>query len=243
MISAHNLKEIRQLYNLTQEEFAQSLGITRELINKMEKGKCPVSRQTSLLLQKFLEERRQREEFSHEATLIGQAAADPAASVPYHLQRREQKNEAAPPMAPLVGIKAQAGYIKGFEQVDFLDSLEKFSLPPGVKAGGAQWSYFEVEGDSMEPTFSDGDILLASMVHAEDWQEIKNFYVYVILTADRLMVKRVYRKSPEEWVLISDNDEVYPQKLLPVHQVREVWVFRRHIKAKAPVPKMFEIQV
>ena len=31
--SGYNIKEIRQLYNLTQQEFAEALGITRELVN------------------------------------------------------------------------------------------------------------------------------------------------------------------------------------------------------------------
>ena len=243
MMSAHNIKEIRQLYNFTQEEFAAALGITRELINKMEKGKCGVSRATSLLIKRFMEERKS-EEFSHEVSIVGQAAPHPKREVlPYYVQRQEQKNKEEEFLVPLVGIKAQAGYIKGFEQVDFINALERYSLPPGVKKGGAQWSYFEVEGDSMEPTFSDGDVLLTTMVHTEDWRDIKDFCVYVILTADSLVVKRVFKKSETEWVLISDNEEGYAQRLLPLSHVKEVWTFRRHIRAKAPPPKEFKIAV
>jgi phage repressor protein C with HTH and peptisase S24 domain len=242
MLSGHNIKEIRQLYNLTQEEFAAALGLTREMVNKMEKGRCSVSRSTSLLIEKFTEEHKS-EITSHDTTIIGQPVASKNPVLPYYLQRREQKNERSDFLVPLVGIKAQAGYVKGYEQTDFMETLETFSLPPGVKPGGAQWSYFEVDGDSMEPTFSAGDIILASVVHAEDWQEIKNFGVYVVLTSDSLLVKRIYRRSPEEWVLISDNDEAYPQKLLPVKEIRELWTFRRHINSKALPPKDFQISV
>lgn len=240
---SYNLREIRQLHNLTQEEFAAVLGLTREMINKMEKGKCRQSKFTQSKVREFLESHKS-EVFSHELEYVGAAA--PAAksfrsAMPYMESRRAQKAEKAPLMVPLVGIKAQAGYIKGFEQTDYMEGLEKYSLPPGVNPTGAMWSYFEVDGDSMEPTFYAGDILLASMLPHEDWAEVRNFCVYVILTHERLMVKRVFRKSDDMWVLLSDNDEAYPQALLPVASIQQVWTFRRHIRSRVPQPKEFKI--
>lgn len=245
MISDCNIKNIRQLYNLTQEEFALAIGVTRELVNKMEKGRCKVSKATSLRLKQFLQERKSEyysQDMVSDVELF--AAAQRNNDIPYYLQRQQQKNERSSYQVPLIAIKAQAGYVKGYEQIDtFVDTLDKYSLPPGVKPEGANWSYFEVDGDSMEPTFAAGDVILVSMIHPEDWQEIKNFGVYVILTADSLLVKRIYRKSVTEWVLISDNEEAYPQRLLPVGDVKEVWRFRRHIKAKAPAPRTFTIDI
>jgi phage repressor protein C with HTH and peptisase S24 domain/DNA-binding XRE family transcriptional regulator len=241
MKTGPNIKEIRQLYNLTQEEFALALGITRELVNKMEKGKCGVSKGTNALLQQFLQER-QRENFSPDVEYMGGAHADPAKSrLPYVEQRREKKQEKAPVQVPLVAQKAQAGYVKSYDHVDYLDSLEKYPLPPGVNGTGAVWSYFEVDGDSMEPTFFAGDMVLASMLPHEDWHDVKDFCVYVILAGDRLLIKRVYRKSPDMWVLISDNEEQYPQQLLPVTAIKQVWTFRRHIRSKVAPPKEFRI--
>ena len=244
MTTNYNIKNIRQLYNLTQEEFALSLGITRELVNKMEKGKCGVSKATKLLIQRFIQERKS-EDYSHEVVSDVEFLSGPKRDLPfapYYLQRQQQKNEKSNYLVPLVGIKAQAGYVKGYEQVDaYIETLEKYSLPPGVKPEGANWSYFEVDGDSMEPTFSAGDILLVSMIHHEDWPDIRDFGIYVILTADSLLVKRIYRKSATEWVLISDNEEAYPPKNIPVGDIKEIWTFRRHIRSKAPAPKPFEI--
>ena len=231
-----NIKEIRQLYNLTQEEFAQALGITRELVNKMEKGKCGVSKATRLLIRNF-QEARKSDEFSHQAVSDVQifgSASRPGGAQPYFLERQARQGSHRATEVPLVGIKAQAGYIRGFEQTDYLDGLEKYSLPPGVNPTGAVWSYFEVDGESMEPTFFAGDLLLASMLPQEDWHDVKNFSVYVLLTATQLMVKRVYRKNEREWVLISDNEEAYAQVVLPVSELKQVWTFRRHIRAKLP---------
>ncbi|RYZ25920.1 MAG: S24 family peptidase, partial [Chitinophagaceae bacterium] len=133
------------------------------------------------------------------------------------------------------------GYLWGYQHPDFMDALDQYSLPPGVNPIGAVWRYFEIDGDSMEPTLSPGDVVLATMVPHEDWNDIKNFCVYVILTSDQLMIKRLYKKSATNWVMISDNEEVAPQKLLPVEEVKQLWLMRRHIRSKAPVPKEFKI--
>jgi transcriptional regulator with XRE-family HTH domain len=243
MRTEYNIKNIRQLYNLTQEEFAVALGITRELVNKMEKGKCGVSKATKLLINNFLEERKS-EDFSHELVSDVQIFGTPhhkPSSLPYYLERREQKKVTKAFEVPLVGIKAQAGYVKGYEQVDYMDTLEKYSLPPGVNPTGAVWSYFEVDGESMEPTLYAGDVILASMLPHEDWHDIRNFSVYILLTAEQLLVKRVYKLNDKEWVLISDNEEVAPQVRVKVDDIKQVWTFRRHIRAKVPMPKEFKI--
>src|SRR5689334_10115315 len=103
--SGYNLKEIRQLYNLTQQEFAEALGITRELVNKMEKGRMGVSKATAALLRQFTAQRKSEMNSQFEdVELLG--VPSHKSSLPYHLQRREQKNIAASFQVPLVGIKA-----------------------------------------------------------------------------------------------------------------------------------------
>lgn len=240
MKSSINIKEIRQLYNLTQQEFAASLGITRELVNKMEKGKTGVSKATSALVKQFLQDRKS-ENNSQNSEDVEFFGIPRKQGLPYFLQRREQKNIPVEHQVELVGIKAQAGYVKGYEQVDYMEKLEKYSLPPGVNPAGAVWRYFEIDGDSMEPTLSAGDVVLATMVPPEDWHDIRNFCVYIIHTSDQLLIKRIYRKSDTEWVLISDNEEANPQVLLQVKDVKQLWLFRRHIRSKVPQPREFRI--
>ena len=242
MINANNFLKIRQLFRMNQGEFAKELKITRELVNKIESGKSAVSKRTAEKL-KILLEKHQLEEISHDVNILGKASQSSrkGPARPYYEQRLEHKNEDTKFLVPLVGIKAQAGYIKGFEQVDYIETLEQYSLPPGVNPTGAIWRYFEIDGDSMEPTLSSGDIVLATMVPPEDWSDVKNFNVYIILTQDQLLIKRLYRKSEKEWVLISDNEEANPQVLLNVEDVKQLWLFRRHIRAKVPQPKEFKI--
>lgn len=161
----------------------------------------------------------------------------------YLSKRRGQKSMNQPFLVPMVPFKAQAGYVRSFDQIEFLDTLEKYALPPAVDHRGAIWRYFEIGGDSMEPSFHEGDIVLCSQVPYEDWQHIRNFYVYVLITHDGMFIKRVYQKTIDEWVLISENDKLYDQVLIDAKSIRELWVMRRHIVNKAPPPKVFEIKV
>ncbi len=161
--------------------------------------------------------------------------------VPYHLQRREQKNIPKAFLVPLVPYKARAGYVKMYDQVDYLDKLEQYAIPPNVDPAGAIWRYFEVGGDSGEPVLRSGDLLLCSQVPREDWIQLRNFHFYVLVTATEVFVKRVYRETEFEWILISENESMYPAIKFPVDTVREVWVVRRHIKKELPPTKVFDI--
>jgi phage repressor protein C with HTH and peptisase S24 domain len=241
MLDAHKLIEIRKSLGLNQDDFGRRIGYSREVVSKVENGKMEPSKWFVEAVLKFQDDNNFRPtwhdvkilgKFSHESKKLNQ---------PFYKQIQTLKNLPSEFLVPLVGIKAQAGYVKGFEQTDFIETLEKYSLPPGVNPKGLEWSYFEVDGDSMEPTISAGDILLTSLLPHEDWNEIKNFCVYVILTDEQLLVKRAYRKNEKEWILISDNSETNPQVSIDLSKVKQVWTLRRHIRSKVPPPKEVKI--
>ena len=243
------IEKWRLLERKTQEEMAAMLGLkTQQNYNDLKTGR---TKKISVeIAQKFQQlsginvldaNGFSREKNVNESNLL--MLNDSGDNLTYQERRRAAKNSHSDFLVPLVPAKAQAGYIKSYDQITFLDTLEKYALPPGIDYRGAAWRYFEIEGDSMEPTFFSGDIILASMVPQVDWADIRNFYTYVLLTESNLFIKRIYRKSPRSWVLISDNEKHYAQQLLAVEEVKEIWVFRRHINSKAPPPKKFEIKV
>ena len=161
----------------------------------------------------------------------------------YLEKRRSQSLIKTNYLVPFLPIKAQAGYVKAIDQEMYLDTLEKYALPPGVSGHGAIWRYWEIEGDSMEPVFTAGDIILTSFVHPMDWENLRNFHCYVIVTKERVLFKRVYCKNQLEWVLISENEDQNPQQLLPIESILEVWVYRKTWGTKAAPSKRFEIKI
>jgi phage repressor protein C with HTH and peptisase S24 domain len=227
------------LKKFTQTEIADLLGVTDRTLQfwvAEENPKIPfqkTQRKIHELYENLIVNRKSIDELNE--------VAEPV--TPFHKRRSQQKTAPTVYMAPLIPVKAQAGYVRAIDQSTFIDTLEQYALPPGVKPQGAVWAYWEIEGSSMEPVFKSGDIILASQVPQMDWDQLRNFYIYVIVTDERVLFKRVYCKNALEWVLISENEEENPQQLLPVEYIKEVWVYRKTIKTDAAPTKTFEIKV
>lgn len=233
-----DIKALRLKVGFTQQELSDNTGIPRDRIAKWESGKASPKSDDTLSLMTFFKTKGVWEEF-HQGQVLSEEPT------PYLAVRRNKKiSDNSPFMVPLVPIKAQAGYSKGFANTDFINKLELFPIVPGIDHRGASWRYFEVQGDSMEDTFKEGQYLLASQVIQEDWQNIDNFYVYIIVTDEKVMVKRLAKvRGKDYWAAISDNESKYPQFPIPVREVKELWKYRRHIDWDASPPKKFEIKV
>ncbi|GAA4328220.1 S24 family peptidase [Flaviaesturariibacter amylovorans] len=231
------LKRNRKLKN--DMDLAELAGYrTASAITEMKKGRMEVS-------EKLLDALQKNFAVNPDYILLGEGSIfsneeQPASFIE---ARRNASVNKDPSMVPFVPIKAQAGYIRAYDQTVFVDTMEKYALPPGVNPHGAVWRYWEIEGESMEPAFYKGDIILTSQVHQMDWENLRNFYLYVIVTEDKVMLKRVFCKTAFEWVLISENEEQFPQQLITIDKVKEVWVFRRSILSNAKPTKVFEIKV
>lgn len=163
----------------------------------------------------------------------------------YIEKRRKRKAESDEDQDGIefVPIAAQAGYLKNLVDPSTTPmKLEKIFIP-GFPFRGPNYRYFEVAGDSMTPSLEEGFHVLAERCEPEYWHQQANFYIYVIVTDDQIMIKRVFWKSEEEWVIISDNEEFYPQFTLPVQRVKELWKVKRKIDWKMSPARKFEIKV
>ena len=132
----------------------------------------------------------------------------------------------------LYPTRIRAGYALPGE--DFaVHELPRFSIPglesPDLKA-------FEIEGDSMAPTITNGDIVVCESV--ESGAEVRDNHVYVIVT-DVAVAKRVQviRRAAEHTVLRlhSDNSAVYQPYEVSDSEVREILKVRCRITSYAIV--------
>lgn len=161
----------------------------------------------------------------------------------YITKRSKIKQDDTIVLVPLVPHKARAGYATSYEHADYVNKLERYQLPPGINPRGSEWRWFEVGGDSMEPVLRNGDIVLCSLVPINDWREIKDFLIYVLVTKTEVCIKRVAKKGRNSFVLISEDDDNYDQKLMPIEEVREMWRLRRQLNAHLPPTRRFKIRV
>lgn len=226
------IEQARVLAGLTQDEMAKKLGIQRSTYQYWEKATPSldkirkVAAALGLTVDHFLSDN--DESFVSRET--------------YREQLQEQKMTIKTYLVPLVPIKVQAGYIESYMLDEFIEKLERFPMAPGINPRGAEWRWFEVQGESMEPTLFEGDYILCSSVNQEDWGSLENYYMYVIVTGGEnrgMWVKRIKRRGSLQITLYSDNKKVKP-RLIELSEVREVWKVRRHLNARMPPPEKIE---
>ncbi|OBX17509.1 MULTISPECIES: LexA family transcriptional regulator [Bizionia] len=120
----------------------------------------------------------------------------------------------------LVPVHAQAGYVSGFENPEYLSTLPTYRLP---RLNNGTFRMFEVKGHSMEPTLHSGCIVVGEYV--EDWYGLKDNQIYIIIAEDGIVIKRVINRLEKygNLFLKSDNRSDFPSYILKPEEIKEVW--------------------
>lgn len=215
---ADNIRFLRKGKKLTQEAFANKIGVKRSLIGAYEEGRSEPRLATIQNIAHYFGVSLD--------TLINQALGDG------YGQKEKVSGEKMRVLSVMVGeegqersilvpVKASAGYTNGYGDVDYIESLPHFKMPFPELSKERTYRLFQIKGDSMEPVPS-GAYVICEYLH--DWHNIKNDQCYVLLTRDEgLVYKRVMNKLDEGvFKLISDNP-LYKPYTVDVKQIKEVW--------------------
>lgn len=120
----------------------------------------------------------------------------------------------------LVPNRALAGYATEHDDDTYLKNLQKFGIP-GIEGGDL--IAFEISGDSMTPTITNGDFVVCEEI--ERGQPLRDNHVYVIVT-DVVVAKRIQQLKTDEGVtqlrLISDNGVVYKPYEVDLEEIRQI---------------------
>jgi phage repressor protein C with HTH and peptisase S24 domain len=118
-----------------------------------------------------------------------------------------------------VSQKASAGYAMNPGDWHFLDSLQKFSIP-GLDGN---LTAFEINGDSMMPTISNGDVVVCEPLESNE--HLRDNQIYVVVT-DVVVAKRIQQVKKGNHLtrlrLVSDNGEVYLPYEIDPKEVRQI---------------------
>ena len=137
-----------------------------------------------------------------------------------------------------VPIPAQAGYASDLSDPVFVQNLPSFSLPDYKYKVGTHRS-FDVSGDSMEPTLFEGDKVICSFLEPSLWaSSVKKNYVYVIVTASDVIVKRIQNHDKDAKVLeLASDNNYYDPYAVKLSEIREIWYVRAKISPFLPSPQ------
>lgn len=120
----------------------------------------------------------------------------------------------------LVNAKAAAGYPLNIGDTQWFESLPAFSIPlPEYR--NATFRGFQVDGDSMLPVLQSGEWIVGRA--ADDWENLDNNRMYVVVTADSILVKKIQKGNASTYInLISLNPEYAPIRI-DRSEIRELW--------------------
>lgn len=208
-IACQNLKFLRKQKGWTQQEFADKLGIKRSLLGAYEEERAePRTEVLELVSDMFrvsIDDLLRRDLGSQKDNFLE--------------KRRQQKLGKDRQHIEFVPVKAAAGYLAGYNDDEFIEELNTFTLP---MVGAGNYRAFEIAGDSMLPTPS-GSVIVCHKV--DGWDEIKNNETYVVVTSrEGIVYKRLLKsnRSRGKITLVSDNPQFEPYSV-SIDEVLELW--------------------
>jgi transcriptional regulator with XRE-family HTH domain len=205
-----NFKYLRKLRGWTQEDFANKLGIKRSLVGAYEEERAePRLDVVENLCELF--------KIGLEDLLLKDLSAG---GDDYLSKRRRLKlGNSHQAVIQFVPVKAAAGYLAGFDDPEFIDELNTFTLP---MLSGGSYRAFEIMGDSMLPTPS-GSVVVGARV--EGFDDIKANHTYIVVSrTDGIVYKRIQKpgRTKATLTLVSDNPN-YPPYNVSAGEVAEIW--------------------
>lgn len=208
-IAGKNLRYLRKLRGLTQEEFAIKMGIKRSLLGAYEEERAEPRLEVLEIAGDIFK-------LSMDELLLKDLSESKGN---YLAKRRALKMSSGTNEIQLVPVKAAAGYLAGYADPGFIDELNTFTLP--MLAPGT-YRAFEIIGDSMLPTPS-GSVIVGERV--EDLEEVKANNTYIVISRkEGIVYKRVIKnaKAKNSLTMVSDNPSYQPYQM-DAEDVLEMW--------------------
>jgi transcriptional regulator with XRE-family HTH domain len=122
----------------------------------------------------------------------------------------------------IIPYKASMGYINGYADPEYIESLQYMSLP---FFRNGKYRAFPAEGDSMPP-FQDGTYLIGEYV--ESITDIKIGKTYLLVLQSGLVYKHVEQINNDS-ITVRSKNTFYETYEIQFHDILEVWKFMKAI--------------
>ena len=227
-IFSDNIRFLRNKKNLSQQSFAESLGMSRVRYSKYEDGRSEPPYEILIRISKFFQ-------VSIDLLLtldIRKYPIDDMVNLP-------DNNKVLPVVVDsegnnyieIVPQKATMGYLNGYSDPEYIESLPRIYLP---FLGHGKFRGFMADGDSMPP-FINGTCVVGEYV--ESLKELKAGKEYIFVTAEGTTFKTYVKSKKNSLTVAADNSFYDPYDIL-LSEILQVWTYTIGILPKDYKPYM-----
>lgn len=125
-----------------------------------------------------------------------------------------------------VSTKAQAGWSEGYYNDEYLDDMPIITIEADEPYRG-NYLAFEVSGDSMEPDYISGDIVICREVQRHLWQSqlhIKDYDFVIAHATNGIMLKEIIKHDVEKGIIYCHSiNQKYEDFKISLHEVRYLY--------------------
>lgn len=233
----NNLKLLRKRRNNSQEEVAQSLGLTRSTYSGYENNAAQPNLDTLLSISNYFKisvDKLLKDDFT---TYNVMQWKDLEEGLSVDITGKSMRvltttvDEHDEELIELIPEKAKAGYTSGFADPEYLKVLPTFQLPFLPK--NKKYRSFPISGDSMPPVHQ-GSYVIGS--YLDNWTQIKDGFPYIFVTKeDGIVFKIAYNNIHEHQSLqLCSTNPLYEPFEIHVNEILEVWKFANYISSELP---------
>lgn len=246
MFLAENLKFLRKLKQLSQEDVSKKLGLTRSSYSGYENGVAEPNLDTLVVLGSFYKV--SLEELVKKNISLFSATELEAIKIGVHIDTKgknlriltAQVSEQNEEVVELIPEKARAGYTMGYADPEYIKVLPTFNLP--FLSKNKKYRSFPISGDSMPPV-AHGSYVIGE--YLQNWDAVKSGKPYIVVTKEEGIVFKIIHKIPEVPAAfqLSSTNPLYKPYLVNVNDIIEIWQFVHYIASELPDFRMSENEI
>jgi transcriptional regulator with XRE-family HTH domain len=215
-----NLKWLRSRRNLSQQEAADGMKFGLDQYKKYEYGKNTPPAEALLVISRY-----------YHISIDLLLTIDLRKIIIDNLLKLEDNRIVLPitvdnngnNLIEIIPHKARAGYLTGYADAEFIETLPQISLP---FLGSGKMRAFPVGGDSMPP-HTDQSFIVGKYI--ENLGEIKMNKTYVLVTVgEGITYKRLSSKNVDS-VIVEPDNVIYNPYEIKLSNILEIWEYVAHI--------------
>ena len=225
-IFSENIRFLRAQKNLSQQELADRISMSRVRYSKYEDGRSEPPYELLIKISKYFN-------ISIDLLLTVDIRKYPLEEV-----LKLPNNRIVLPVVvdklgnnsiEIVPQKASMGYLSGYSDPEYIESLQRISFP---FLTNGKYRAFPAKGDSMPP-FKDGSYIIGKYVENIDDLKPNKSYVFVTLN-DGISYKRLVSRNRKSITVAADNSFYEPYDI-SLGEIVEIWQY-----ASGVFPEDFE---